>query len=97
MEIRRRLDQDDLLFLTQDTEFIMAPMPAAAWIIVSRVKQSRPVQERVEVWLRAIRSVFSKTPPSRILELMDGRTTAALVRWNGPHRLILDRASARPN
>ena len=30
--IRTRLDAEAVLFLTQDTEFLMAPMRAAAWV-----------------------------------------------------------------
>ena len=52
--IRARLDAEAVLFLTQDKEFLMAPMPAAGWVIVSRVKQSRTVPDRVAVWLRAV-------------------------------------------
>jgi predicted nuclease of predicted toxin-antitoxin system len=76
--IRERLDQEPLLFLTQDIEFISGPRPAAAWIIVSRVKQSRPIHDRVETWLRAIRSCLSETPAGRVLELMD---EGQLVPW----------------
>ena len=69
--IRARLDAEPLLFLTQDTEFLMAPIPEAAWVIVSRVRQSRRIDDRVEVWIGAIRACLSGTPKSRILELID--------------------------
>ena len=83
--IRARLDAEAVLLLTQDTEFLMAPAPVVGWVIVSRVKQSRRVEDRVGVWVRAVRDFLSTPSPSRILELMDeGR----LLPWlEPPHRL----------
>ena len=79
--IRARLDAEAVLFLTQDKEFLMATMPAAGWVIVSRVKQSRTVPDRVAVWLRAVQDFLSTPVASRILELVDdGR----LLPWFDP-------------
>ena len=69
--IRARLDAEALQFLTQDTQFLMAPMPAAGWVVVSRVKQSRTVDDRVGIWLRAVQDFLATTLPSRVLELID--------------------------
>lgn len=47
--IRARLDVEELVLLTNDTEFLRAPVPSSGWVIVSRVRQSRALAERVEV------------------------------------------------
>lgn len=69
--IRASLDAEAVLLLTQDTEFLMAPAPAAGWVMVSRVRQSRTVEDRVGVWVRAVREFLSTPSASRILELTD--------------------------
>lgn len=69
--IRARLDAEAMLFLTQDMEFLMAPVPATGWVIVSRVRQSRTVDERVSVWIRAVQDFLATTPSSRVFELLD--------------------------
>lgn len=69
--IRARIDADALIFLTQDAEFLMAPMPVSGWVIVSRVKQSRTVEDRVGIWLRAVQDFLAAPTASRIVELID--------------------------
>ena len=69
--IRARLDRDEIVLLTNDTEFLTGPVPASGWVIVSRVRQSRELDDRIEVWVRAIRSFVTITPESRVNELLD--------------------------
>jgi hypothetical protein len=47
-------------------------------IIVSRVTQSLPIEERVETWLAAIREYFSKEWWERLFEVFDEGT---LLPW----------------
>lgn len=68
--IRKRLVEVDLVFLTQDDDFLFGT-PVAATIIVSRVRQSRRLAERIEVWRQAIASLGASTQATRIFELSD--------------------------
>src|ERR1700679_3845548 len=53
-----RLKSEDLLLLTQDTEFLDLPSSGSR-VILSRVNQSQPLSLRIEIWLKAIREYFS--------------------------------------
>jgi hypothetical protein len=75
--IRERLQDDQVLFLTQDEDFLFGPTVPAI-ILVSRVKQSRRLSERIEVWRSAVRDLTSTSHPERLFELMDDGT---LVPW----------------
>ena len=75
--IRERLLDRGVLFLTQDEDFLL-DKPVAAIVMLSRVRQSRRLGERVEIWRLAIRALVSNPRPERLFELMDdGR----LVPW----------------
>lgn len=78
-QIRQRLAVEvDLLFLTQDTEFADLPPRTAATVMISRVPQSIPIAQRVEVWLRAISRFLNQPSPGTLFELLpDGR----VVEW----------------
>jgi Domain of unknown function (DUF5615) len=68
--IRNRLGDADLLFLTQDEDFLFSKGPLAI-IVVSRVKQSRPLRERIEVWQSAVEYLIANPPTDRRFDLMD--------------------------
>ena len=56
----------------------------AAIVVLWRVKQSRPLTERVEIWLKAIRELVHAPWPERRFELMDN---GHLLPWEqGPGR-----------
>lgn len=75
--IRERLQDADVLFLTQDEDFLFG-MPVAAVIVVSRVRQSRPLKDRIDVWRTAVLA-FVRTPRvERLFELMDD---GVMVPW----------------
>lgn len=63
----------DLVFLTQDGDFLRVD-ELAARVIVSRVRQSRPIDERVEVWVGAIERVLADASGARLFELFDDGT-----------------------
>lgn len=50
----------------------------AARVIVSRVRQSRPIAERVELWAAVLERFVADPPPDRPFELLDDGT---LVPW----------------
>ena len=70
-QIFTRLDQEELLFLTQDEDFVDAAPDCKASIIWSRVSQSMPIAQRVEIWRAAVRQFFSKTWKEKLFELHD--------------------------
>lgn len=75
--IRERLAENDLVFLTQDDDFLFGA-PVVATIIVSRVRQSRRLAERIEIWRQAIDSLPTTTLATRVFELTD---EGKLVPW----------------
>ncbi|MEP7309520.1 MAG: DUF5615 family PIN-like protein [Acidobacteriota bacterium] len=68
--IRERLFDRGVLFLTQDEDFLF-DKPTEAIVMQSRVRQSRPLAERVEVWRRAVLELTGNPRPERRFELMD--------------------------
>ena len=76
--IRRRLITEDLVFLTQDTEFGDWPPAHRGTVILSRVPQSLPIQERVEIWMRAMRDFKARDQEGNLFEILE---TGELVRW----------------
>jgi len=76
--IRRRLEAEDLVFLTQDAEFADIPLDYRATIIISQVRQSRPIPERIQIWFDAVQSYLAKRPAGKLFDLLD---TGALIPW----------------
>lgn len=75
--IREMLAADRVLFLTQDLEFL-SESPSTSIVVVSRVRQSRPLAERLSVWLHGIDTLLHGQMGERLFELHDdGR----LVPW----------------
>ena len=70
-EIMARLNREELLFLTQDEDFVEAAPDCKASIIWSRVSQSMPIDERVEIWLNAVKLFLSKKWTEKFFELYD--------------------------
>ena len=68
--IIERLKAEDLLFLTNDREFLQRP-PTRSAIIISRVNQSLPIEIRIETWLKVIREYFAQNPGETLFEVFD--------------------------
>jgi hypothetical protein len=68
--VRERLQEADLLFLTQDEDFLVGK-PVSASVIVSRVRQARPLNERIALWRATIQSLIRDDPSERLFELTD--------------------------
>ena len=69
--IMARLEKEELLFLTQDEDFVEATPDCKATIIWSRVTQSIPTDRRVEIWMAAISEFFSKKWEEKFFEVYD--------------------------
>lgn len=70
-EIIARLKREELLFLTQDEDFVDAAPDCKASIIWSRVSQSMAIDKRVEIWLNAVKQFFSRAWEEKFFELYD--------------------------
>jgi len=76
--IRQRLATEDLIFLTQDTEFLDVPESYRAAVIVSRVRQDLPIAVRVDLWFGALKRFVAGRPTGTIFELLE---TGEIVPW----------------
>ena len=76
--IRQRLTDGELIFLTQDEDFLSGEAVAAT-IVVSRVRQVRSLAERIQVWRTAVQRLVSMDRATRRYELTDD---GALVPWS---------------
>lgn len=82
-QIRERLFDRDVLFMTHDEDFLF-DRPTEAIVVLSRVRQARRLVERVDVWRRAILELIQQPRPERRFELMDD---GYLLAWEeGPGR-----------
>jgi hypothetical protein len=77
--IRERLQDGQVLFLTQDDDFLFGES-VAALIVVSRVRQSRLLKERIAIWRTAVRQLAEVPPAGRLFELLDN---GMLLPWRG--------------
>jgi predicted nuclease of predicted toxin-antitoxin system len=68
-QILRRLALEELLFLTQDGDFLELPPGLKSIVLVSRVPQDLPTRIRVGIWLRAVQSYLREKPAGRLFEL----------------------------
>jgi predicted nuclease of predicted toxin-antitoxin system len=70
-EIMVRLAKEELLFFTQDQDFVDVMPDCKASIIWSRVSQSMEIDRRVEIWLEAAKQFLSKQWNEKFFELYD--------------------------
>jgi predicted nuclease of predicted toxin-antitoxin system len=70
-ELRELVQWQDVLFVTQDTEFLMTDVEPFSVVVVSRVRQARLLADRVAVWHRAVRDLIEKPRAERLFELTD--------------------------
>lgn len=70
-QIRQRLvEEPDLVFVTQDTEFEELALDTTAAVIISRVPQHLRIADRVELWGSAIDAFVRDAPAGRLFELL---------------------------
>jgi hypothetical protein len=68
--IRERLQDPQIVFFTQDNDFLFGE-PVAAVVVRSRVRQARPLAERIVIWLEASRQLAATSGEVRLYELTD--------------------------
>ena len=76
--IERVTSEAGLVFLTHDEDFARIPSTAAGQVVLSRVRQERPLAERVALWAAAFASLRKGTRAERLFELLDD---GQLVAW----------------
>jgi len=76
--IRQRLLEEDLVFLTHDTEFEDLPSTFRSQVVISRVPQSLPIGRRVEIWFTAHGPFLDRPPAGRLFELL---VSGEIVAW----------------
>lgn len=69
--IRQCMQGAEVVFVTQDAEFLVAQVSEFALVVVSRVRQSRPIADRVAIWHRAARELLATPQTGRFFELSD--------------------------
>jgi hypothetical protein len=70
-EISDRTKGEEVLFITQDLEFLVGQASGFAIVLVSRVRQSRPIADRIATWHRSIRDLLGTPRTERLFELSD--------------------------
>jgi predicted nuclease of predicted toxin-antitoxin system len=76
-ELRQRLAREELIFLTNDTEFEQLADDCLAQVIISRLPQRLPTSERVAVWMKALEAFLESKVEGRLFDLMpDGEVVA---------------------
>ncbi len=73
-----RASGEEIVFLTQDTEFETMPVDCRAAVIISRVRQSLPIQRRVEIWDKTIQGFAAHHPVGKLFDLLE---TGEIIPW----------------
>jgi hypothetical protein len=76
--IRQRLMAEELVFLTNDTEFENLPADYRAQVVISRVPQRLPTSRRVEIWFGALEGFLKAKPAGRLFDLYE---TGQILAW----------------
>lgn len=77
-ELRKRIEAEEIVFLTQDSEFEDMPVGCRGAIIISRVRQSLPIQQRVQMWFNSIQDFMTRRPAGKLFDLYE---TGEIVPW----------------
>lgn len=77
-EIRKRLTKEDIVLLTQDTEFEEIASDYRGKVIISRIRQNLPIQRRVEIWLTALQYFMTHPRNEKLFDLLE---TGQVVPW----------------
>lgn len=69
--IRERVVREELVLLTQDADFATVSGEHRGTILISRVRQSLPIQKRTKIWLSAIEKFLSERPAGKLFDLLE--------------------------
>jgi len=76
--IRERLAAEEIVFLTQDTEFEDLPSAYRGIVIISRVSQSLPIAARVDIWFQALDDFLARPTAGKLFDLLEN---GDIVAW----------------
>ncbi len=80
--IRQRLaTEDDLVFITRNSEFEQLPAGIRARVIISQVPQSLPIEGRVRLWLGALEGFLSRPPEGWLFHLLESGEVVPWQTW----------------
>lgn len=68
--LRQRLAAEELVFLTNDTEFESLAGDCRAQVIISRLPQRWPTSQRVEIWLKGLEAFLERKPGGKLFDLL---------------------------
>lgn len=67
--IKRLATEPDLVVLTQDRDFEQVGIPRRGKVIISRVRQRLPIDQRVDIWITALESFLRTERKGTLFEL----------------------------
>ena len=76
--IRQRLMAEELVFLTNDTEFEHLTAGYRAQVVISRVPQRLATARRVEIWFSALDGFLKAKRAGRLFDLHE---TGEIIAW----------------
>jgi predicted nuclease of predicted toxin-antitoxin system len=76
--IRGRISKEEIVFFTQDSEFEKMSADQQGIVLISRIRQSLPIQKRTEIWFSAIEKFMAEKPAGKLFELLE---TGEVVAW----------------
>jgi predicted nuclease of predicted toxin-antitoxin system len=77
-ELRKRLVREEMILLTQDTEFEGIAADCRGQVIISRVRQNLPIQQRVDIWFKALQEFMTHQHPEKLFDLLEN---GQIVPW----------------
>ncbi len=77
-EIRKRLAREEVVLLTQDTEFGDVDTDWRGAVIISRVRQNLTIQRRVEIWFKALQEFMTRQRSEKLFDLLE---SGQIIPW----------------
>ena len=77
-ELRKRLAREEIILLTQDTEFEDVTADCRGQVIISRVRQNLPIQRRVDIWFKALQEFMTRQRSEKLFDLPEN---GRIVPW----------------
>ena len=77
-ELRKRLGGEEIILLTQDTEFEDVAVDCRGQVIISRVRQNLPIQRRVDIWFKALQEFMTRRRLEKLFDLLEN---GQIVPW----------------
>jgi predicted nuclease of predicted toxin-antitoxin system len=69
--IRERISKEEIVFFAQDSEFEMMRGGHRGIVLISRMRQSLPIQKRTEIWSSAVEKFMAEKPSGKLFELLE--------------------------